>query len=152
VGKIMTNEKLILDGLKVDKNLNFLVLEDEDGINDMLAQSLELMGFSGEIYRTFNIQEAQTILKSKKVDYILSDWALPDGEGISLLKAVRSTKRLKDTPFIMITGKDDVQSMMESSKLGVSEYLVKPFDFDSLKEKLIEGLKSHQVKTDDFQI
>lgn len=148
----MSKELIKLNGLSVKADQDFLILEDEDGINDMLAQSLELMGFTGTIYQTYKIEEAQSILKTKKIDYILSDWNLPDGQGIALLKAVRSTERLASTPFIMITGKSDIDSMMESSKLGVSEYLVKPFDYDDFERKLVEGWKYHLVKEEDFKI
>ncbi|MFT6634076.1 MAG: DNA-binding response OmpR family regulator [Bacteriovoracaceae bacterium] len=148
----MSLELVKLNGLSVKADQDFLILEDEDGINDMLAQSLELMGFTGKIYQTYKIEEAQTILKTKPIDYILSDWNLPDGQGIALLRAVRSTERFVSTPFIMITGKSDVDSMMESSKLGVSEYLVKPFDYDDFERKLVEGWKYHLVKEEDFKI
>jgi DNA-binding response OmpR family regulator len=148
----MSLELVKLNGLSVKADQDFLILEDEDGINDMLAQSLELMGFTGKIYQTYKIEEAQTILKTKPIDYILSDWNLPDGQGIALLRAVRSTERFVSTPFIMITGKSDVDSMMESSKLGVSEYLVKPFDYDDFERKLVEGWKYHLVKGEDFKI
>ncbi len=139
---------LNLNGMTVKVNQDFLILEDDNAINNLITDSLKLLGFDGEFYQTFNIEQAQKILKTKKIDYILSDWNLPDGQGVALLKAVRSTPRLKDTPFLMITGNDDVQSMMTSSKIGVSEYLVKPFQISDLERKLIEGWKYHLVKNE----
>lgn len=136
--------------MNVKSDQDFLILEDEGQINSVIKDSLEIIGFNGAIYQTYSIEEAQKVLKTKHIDYILSDWNLPDGKGITLLKAVRSTPRLKDVPFLMITGNDDIESMMTSSKLGVSEYLVKPFDADDLEKKLVEGWKYHLVKEEEF--
>lgn len=146
----MSIEMLNLNGMTVKANQDFLVLEDDDSINTIITDSLKLIGFTGKIFQAYSIAEAQKVLKTKHVDYILSDWNLPDGQGIALLKAVRSTARLKDTPFLMITGNDDIESMMTSSKIGVSEYLVKPFQVQDLERKLIEGWKYHLVKNEEF--
>ena len=146
----MSHEFLFLEGMHIHPKLNFLILDDEAIINDMLKDFLVSLGFTGEIHQVFKIEEAIKSLKELHIDYILSDWNLPDGNGVQLLKAVRSSKKYNDTPFLMISANDDVDSMLESSKLGVSEYLVKPFELDDFEKKLLEGYKYHLVKEEQF--
>lgn len=146
----MSGKILNLKGMTIKADQNFLILEDEVEINELIVENLSLMGFEGSFHQAYKIEEAQKVLKTKQIDYILSDWNLPDGQGITLLKAVRSTERLKETPFMMITGNSDIQSMMDSSKIGVSEYLVKPFQYDDFEKKIAEGYMYHLVKNENF--
>jgi DNA-binding response OmpR family regulator len=62
---------------------------------------------------------------------------LPDGEGITLLKAVRKSIKYRHIPFLMVTGHSDVDHMIQCSQQGSSDYLVKPFTKDELVEKLV---------------
>jgi CheY-like chemotaxis protein len=80
--------------------------------------------------------EALKLLKSHKVDIILCDYNMPQMDGAELLKRVRADKRLKNTPFLMMTAESDRQKILTAAKLGVSEYLVKPFNGNQLEERL----------------
>lgn len=146
----MKDKILNLNGMVVNSNTHFLIIEDEKDISDSILEILDLIGFNGPIYQAFNIKMAKEYLQENKVEYILSDWNLPDGKGISLLKAIRSTKKYECLPFLMITANNDVDSMIISSKIGVSEYLVKPFTVNEFQSKLVEGWKYHLVKNEDF--
>ena len=112
----------------------------------MLKEFLQIIGFSGNLHQAYSLKDAKSILKSNPISYILCDLDLPDGKGVSLLKEIREIERFKDLPFLMITGHNDVDSMISCSKQGVSDYLVKPFTFENLKDKLVDGWNSHQVK------
>ena len=138
-----------LNGVVVSAFQNFLVIDDEGGILDVMEETLEILGFIGRVHRASSINEAKKILKYEKVDYIISDWNLPDGEGIALLKAIRRSKKFCDIPFLMVTGDDSVDSMILSSRYGGSDYLVKPFTINDFKEKLAEGWKTHIVPVQD---
>lgn len=139
----MSKKTVNLQGISVPSKQNFLILDDEGDINELIVDLLEILGFDGVFYQAYSIADAKEMLSKHTINYILSDWNLPDGKGVSLLKAVRSSEKFKHLPFLMITGNSDVDSMLESSKLGVSEYLVKPFDKSSFQNKLVEGWKSH---------
>lgn len=148
----MKREILFIKGLHVRATQCFLIIDDEETVNDLLKDYLLALNFTGDILQAYSIEEAKNLLKENNVDYILSDWNLPDGKGVNLLHAVRTSKRFKNTPFLMITANDDIQSMMTSSKIGVSEYLVKPFSLDEFEQKLAEGWKYHLVKEEQFII
>ena len=140
------HECLHISDLEVDSNQNFLILDDDWGVNEMLKEFLQIIGFSGELYQAYSIAEAKKVLNEEQIHYVLCDWDLPDGQGINLLEEIRHVEELKELPVLMITGHDDVESMISCSKQGASDYLVKPFTFEALKEKLVDGWNSHRVK------
>lgn len=134
-----------IKGLTVESNQNFLLLDDDIEINELLQEYLEMLGFNGKFLIANSILEAKKHLKFEKIDYILSDWNLPDGQGISLLKAIRQSVKFRDIPFLMITGQDDIESLITSSRIGSSEFLTKPFSLDDFQEKLVNGWKTHTI-------
>jgi len=75
-------------------------------------------------------------LKKEEVGLIVSDWNMPEMTGLELLNAVRSDGKLKGIPFIMVTAEGQKENIVEAIKAGVSNYIVKPFAPDTLKEKL----------------
>lgn len=141
---------LNLDDLTVNSTKSFLVIEDEKPFNEFVVEALVLMGFNGEFHQAYNLTQAKEFLETKKIDFIICDWNLPDGEGVTLLKAIRKLKRFNETPFLMMTGNDDVDYMLTSSKHGGSEYLVKPFGTEELRVKVIDSWKHHLVKSEEY--
>jgi two-component system chemotaxis response regulator CheY len=141
----MKTTTIVLDDLIVPSKLSFLILDDDEQINNTIKDFLEFIGFNGIFHQAENLQKAKKILETKEVHYILSDWKLPDGEGVSLLKAVRKSTNYASTPFVMISGKDDIESIIKCSKFGCSEYLTKPFTMDEFQQKLVQGWKTHII-------
>ena len=76
------------------------------------------------------------MLKKGKVDLIMSDWNMPKLSGLELLKSVRSDESMKDMPFLMVTADGQKDSIAQAVQAGVSNYVVKPFTTDTVKEKL----------------
>jgi len=89
-----------------------------------------------------NIDEAedgmQALQKLKAVHYglVVSDWNMPNMEGIDLIRKIRQDPNLKDTPFLMVTAEAEKEKVIEAIKAGVDNYIVKPFTAEVLKEKL----------------
>ncbi len=67
---------------------------------------------------------------------VVSDWNMPNMTGLELLKAVRADAKLKHMPFLMVTAEAEKENIIEAVKAGVSNYIVKPFTGQALKEKL----------------
>lgn len=141
----MKTTTIVLSDLIVPSDLSFLILDDDKQINNTIMEYLEVIGFNGVFHQALNLKEAKTILDTNEIHYILSDWKLPDGEGVSLLKAVRKSINYSNTPFVMISGKDDIDSIIKCSKSGCSEYLTKPFTIDEFQQKLVQGWKTHII-------
>lgn len=79
----------------------------------------------------------------KPFQLVLSDWNMPKLSGLNLLKQVRADARFKDLPFVLITAESEKSQVMDAIKAGVSNYIVKPFTGDQLKEKILAVYKKH---------
>ena len=84
--------------------------------------------------------EALSMLNSTKIDFIISDWNMEPMTGIELLREVRSSEKLKHIPFIMITAESKAENVIAAQKAGVSNYIVKPFNAETLKGKMASVL------------
>ena len=73
---------------------------------------------------------------SHEIHFILSDWNVPDGTGLDLLKEVRSRKHLAPIPILMVTAEDSISYMLEAIEEGVNEYLIKPWTPEEFDEKI----------------
>lgn len=127
--------------MSVPKNITFLLVEDMSFYRDLFVQSLGHLGFQGRCILTKNYKESilklQEILKKgEKVDFIISDLILPDGSGVDLVKKIRSSNKLKNTPFLLVTTSDNPEQIVEAFESGIDNYLFKPIEEDKLLEKI----------------
>jgi two-component system chemotaxis response regulator CheY len=79
---------------------------------------------------------ALTKLRDKGFSLVISDWNMEPMTGIQLLREVRADSKLKDLPFIMITAESKSENVIAAKEAGVSNYIVKPFNAATLKQKL----------------
>ncbi len=119
----------------MDVNMNVLIVDDFATMRRIVKNILRQLGFTN-ISEADDGKTALKALKKKKYDLILSDWNMPGMPGIELLKAVRSDDELKDIPFLMVTAEAEKENIVEAVKLGVSNYIVKPFTAETMSEKL----------------
>jgi two-component system chemotaxis response regulator CheY len=75
-------------------------------------------------------------MRLKKYGLVISDWNMEPMTGIQFLRAVRQDASLKETPFIMVTAESKTENVVEAKNAGVSNYIVKPFNSDTLKGKI----------------
>lgn len=115
--------------------LRVLVVDDFPTMRRIVKNLLKQIGFE-------NIDEAedgmQALQKLKTGQYglVVSDWNMPNMEGIDLIRKIRQDPNLKDTPFLMVTAEAEKEKVIEAIKAGVDNYIVKPFTAEVLKEKL----------------
>ena len=124
----------------MDKNIKILVVDDFATMRKVIRNLLKQVGYE-------NIVEAEDgvlalrVLKSQKIDLVISDWNMPNMTGLELLKAVRADEDLKTTPFLMVTAEALQDNVIAAVKAGVSNYIVKPFTAEVLNEKIIKILE-----------
>lgn len=118
------------------KDLQYLVVDDSCSLRGLVCNILKHQLEAENILQAINGVEALKLLKAHKVDIILCDYNMPEMDGAELLKRVRADKRLKNTPFLMMTAESDRKKILTAAKLGVSEYLVKPFNGNQLEERI----------------
>ena len=124
----------------MDKNIKILVVDDFATMRKVIKNLLKQVGYE-------NIVEAEDgvlalrVLKSQKIDLVISDWNMPNMTGLELLKAVRGDEDLKTTPFLMVTAEALQDNVIAAVKAGVSNYIVKPFTAEVLNEKITKILE-----------
>lgn len=125
----------------VDKSMRILLVDDFKTMMKLTAGLLNQMGFH-------NIEEATDggmalqKLKAAKFNLILSDWNMEPVNGLDLLKAVRADPTLKHIPVVLITAESKPENIIAAKKAGVNNYIVKPFNGHTLKEKLVSVIGS----------
>lgn len=117
------------------KNLTVLIVDDFSTMRRIVKNVLRDLEFK-EIVEAENGSEALNVLKSTKVDLIVSDWNMPVMTGIELLKHVRADDQYKALPFLLVTAEAQKENIVEAIKAKVSNYIVKPFTPATLAEKI----------------
>ena len=113
--------------------MKIMLVDDSRTIRNIQKNTLSGLGHT-EIVEAADGLEALSALQSESPDLILLDWNMPNMDGLTFLKEVR--QRNKDIPFIMITTESERARVVAAIQAGCSDYLVKPFTPDGLKEKL----------------
>ncbi len=121
--------------MDVDKDMKVLVVDDFATMRRIIKNLLK-QGEYKNITEAEDGVEALKILKSEKVDLIISDWNMPNMTGLELLKAVRADSELSSLPFLMVTAESLKDNIVMAVKEGVSNYIVKPFTAEVLSEKI----------------
>ena len=118
-----------------DQNMKILAVDDFSTMRRIVRNILRQLGYN-------NISEAEDgvaaleSLKQDPVDFVISDWNMPNMTGLELLKAVRADANLKDIPVLLVTAEALKDNVVEAVKAGASGYIVKPFTAETLKEKI----------------
>jgi two-component system phosphate regulon response regulator PhoB len=113
-------------------NAAILVIEDDEGIQDMLTYSLEPEGF--KMQAAYTAKEGWETIENKQVDLVLLDWMLPDRSGIDLLHRIR--KYYSQLPVIMITARAEEEDRVLGLDVGADDYITKPFSIRELKSRI----------------
>jgi two-component system chemotaxis response regulator CheY len=119
----------------------FLIVDDFKVMRTFIRNSLNTLGFYNVIDASDGKQAVLAIETSlnegKPFDFIISDWNMPNMDGHELLQQVRSNKKTKDLPFLMISAEADRDKLAEVAKSGASDYIVKPFTMNDFTKSLV---------------
>jgi len=130
----MTN--LNFNDTLIPSDIHIFILEDMRSIQEKIVTDLHKIGFTGRVTIASTLQEAMDKYKESKPQFILSDWNLPDGEGVTFLEEIRQSNEFKEIPFMMMTTVDDVGDILKAMGLGADGYIVKPWSLDDLKNNI----------------
>lgn len=121
--------------MAVDKNMRILVVDDFHTMRRIVINLLKQLGFSN-VVEAADGREALDKVRSDKIELVVSDWNMPNMTGIEFLKELRADEKYKTLPFIMVTAEGKKENVIAAVHAGVSNYVVKPFNAATLKEKL----------------
>lgn len=115
--------------------IKVMVVDDQSSMREMIRRSLQDLGFR-DVRARGCASAALDEMRTDRVHLVISDYNMPEMDGLQLLAAVRSDPVINKTVFIMLTGSSDRELVQKAAALGVNNYLVKPFAPGALKEKI----------------
>ncbi|MDE1901980.1 MAG: response regulator [Alphaproteobacteria bacterium] len=127
--------------MAVDMNMNVLIVDDYKTMLRIIENLLKQLGFKNIVQATDG-SAALKVLHEMPVGLVISDWNMQPMTGLQLLKEVRADERLKAMPFIMITAESKTENVVAAKEAGVNNYIVKPFNAETLKQKISAVLGS----------
>ena len=124
-----------------DQTIKILTVDDFSTMRRIIRNILRQLGYS-------NIIEAESgaaaldALQTQNIDFVITDWNMPNMNGLELLKAIRTNDKLQNIPVLMVTAEALKDNVIEAVKVGVNGYIVKPFTAEMLKER-IDAILDH---------
>ena len=128
-----------------DKNMKFLVVDDFSTMRRIVRNLLKELGF-------VNVDEAEDgaaalrKLQNGNFDFIVSDWNMPNMDGLTMLQNVRANEALRKIPVLMVTAEAKKENIVAAAQAGASGYIVKPFTAATLEEKLKKIFQNMESK------
>ena len=118
-----------------DTNMRVLVVDDFSTMRRIVKNILRQLGFNN-VVEADDGTTAWDVLNKEKIDFIISDWNMPQMTGIDLLRKVRASEEFGHLPFLMVTAEAQQENIIEAAQAKVSNYIVKPFTAETMKQKI----------------
>jgi two-component system chemotaxis response regulator CheY len=121
--------------MALDPSMSVLVVDDYSTMIRIIRNLLRQIGFA-DVDDANNGAAALDKMRAKRYGLVISDWNMEPMTGYDLLQQVRSDPGLGNTPFIMVTAESKTENVIAAKKAGVNNYIVKPFNAQTLKAKI----------------
>jgi two-component system, chemotaxis family, chemotaxis protein CheY len=121
--------------MPVSKQMPILIVDDYKTMLRIVRGLLSQIGFNNVDEATDGTM-AHSMIQQKQYGLIISDWNMEPMSGYELLKKVRTDEKTKALPFIMVTAESKTENVIAAKQAGVSNYIVKPFNAETLKGKI----------------
>lgn len=116
--------------------MSILIVDDYKTMLRIIRNLLKQLGFDNVDEATDGSTALQR-LRDKNYGLVISDWNMEPMTGLQLLREVRADAKLKHIPFIMVTAESKTENVIAAKEAGVTNYIVKPFNAETLKQKLV---------------
>jgi two-component system, chemotaxis family, chemotaxis protein CheY len=126
-------------------SMKILVVDDSITIRRIIINALKTIGQS-DVVEASNGKDALAKISGNAVEFVITDWNMPEMNGLEFTKAVRSGAGIADLPILMITTRGTENDVIEALQARVNSYIVKPFTPQELKEKMNEVVRSMKIK------
>jgi two-component system chemotaxis response regulator CheY len=122
----------------------FLVVDDSLTMRRIVINTLKSIGFDS-IIEAGDGKDAMAKLIAEGADFLITDWNMPEMNGLELAKWARSSEQFANLPILMVTTRGNKEDVIEAMKAKVNNFIVKPFTAQGLKEKIDQVLKSVEM-------
>lgn len=116
-------------------SLKFLAVDDSPTMRRIVANTLKRLGYEDVVEAT-NGKEALEKLATNSINFIITDWNMPEMDGLEFVQNVKANGDTAEVPILMITTRGVKDDIVDAMKAGVNSYIVKPFTPQVLKEKI----------------
>ena len=120
-------------------DLKILAVDDSPTMRRIIINTLKRAGYA-DVVEAGDGKDALAKLKVEDVNFVITDWNMPEMDGLTFVKTVRGMDQYKALPILMVTTRSVKDDIVEALKAGVNNYIVKPFTPDTLKEKIEQVL------------
>ena len=120
--------------------LKLLVVDDSSTMRRIIKNTLQRLGFNDVLEAEHGLEAWQIMERTPDINVLITDWNMPEMNGLDLVRKVRAEKRYESMPIIMVTTEGGKAEVITALKAGVNNYIVKPFTPQVLKEKLEDVL------------
>lgn len=116
-------------------DLHILVVDDSLTMRRILTNSLKKLGYE-DVIDAVDGKDALGKLYSEEINFVITDWNMPEMSGLEFVTAVREDEKFKDIPILMVTTRSLKEDVVVALKAGVDNYVAKPFTPELLQEKM----------------
>jgi two-component system chemotaxis response regulator CheY len=116
-------------------DLKILAVDDSPTMRRIIVNTLKRAGFT-DVMEASDGRDALAKMKVEQVNFVITDWNMPEMDGLSLVTHLRSMSEYRNLPILMVTTRSVKDDIMEALKAGVNNYIVKPFTANTLKDKI----------------
>jgi len=120
-------------------DIKILAIDDSPTMRRIIINTLHRAGFEDVTEATDGL-DALAKMKVDDFDFIITDWNMPEMDGLALVSTLRGMDRYKSLPILMVTTRSVKEDIVEALRVGVNNYIVKPFTPDTLKQKIEQVL------------
>ena len=128
-----------------DPKMRFLVVDDFSTMRRIVKNLLKELGYANVDEAEDGVQ-ALAKLRSEPFDFIVSDWNMPNMDGLTMLQNIRADPALAKLPVLMVTAEAKKENIIAAAQAGASGYVVKPFTAATLQEKLDKIIEKKSAK------
>lgn len=122
-------------------DLKILAVDDSPTMRRIILNTLKRAGFENVIEASDG-KDALAKLKIDKFDFVITDWNMPEMDGLTFVTTIRADDSLKSLPVLMITTRSVKEDIIQAMDAGVNNYIVKPFTPETLAEKINQVIQS----------
>ena len=115
--------------------MRFLVVDDSSTMRRIIVNTLSKIGHQ-DVEQASNGREGMDQLAKGGIDVVITDWNMPEMSGIEFIRAIRATDAVRGLPVLMVTTNAAQNDIADALKAGVSNYVVKPFTPETIREKI----------------
>jgi len=120
-------------------DLKILAVDDSPTMRRIIINTLKRAGYSNVI-EAADGKDALAKIKVEQPNFVITDWNMPEMDGLTFVNTLRSMDEYKELPVLMVTTRSVKEDIVDAMKAGVNNYIVKPFTPDTLKEKIDQVL------------